>query len=174
MSGPRLQGLIDSVVDLCQEVEDRASDLYTKRMIDTATGDALDIIGEIVGQLRAGMSDEDYRNAIRFRIQLNVSCGQPDAVSVGLGFFTSATRVVYTEKTSPAEFAIWCNATVIPDELYQSMSNIRPAAVQMYLSYVYAQDALTFVAEGGDPQEGKGYAELSYAPGGAYSELVLS
>jgi hypothetical protein len=174
MAGPRLQGLIDSVVDLCQEVEDVASDLYTKRTIDTATGDTLDIIGEIVGQLRGGLSDDDYRSAIRFRIQLNVSCGQPDIVSDGLKFFTSASRARLTEKTTPAAFAVWCNASVIPDGLYTQMNAIRPAAVQMYLSYVLAQDDLTFVAEGSDPQEGMGYAELSYAPGGALSELVLS
>ena len=173
MAGPRLQGLIESAVDLCQEIENYASDLYTRRTIDTAAGDVLDTIGEIVGQLRGGLSDDDYRNAIRFRIQLNVSCGQPDVVSDGLKFFTSASRAQLVELT-PATFSVWCNASVIPDGLFNSMEAIRPAGVQMYLSYVLSDDALTFAAEGGLPQEGAGYAELSYAPGGAISERVLS
>jgi hypothetical protein len=173
MAGPRLQGLINSVASMCQEIEDYASDLLTKRTIDTASGNALDVIGEIVGQVRGGLSDDDYRSAIRFRIKLNTSCGQPDIVSEGLGFFTSASRVRLTEKTTPATFAVWCNAAVIPDGLWSQMQAIRPAAVQMYLSYVLAQDDLTFVTELG-PQEGKGYAELSYAPGGSLAELVLS
>lgn len=58
-----------------QELENALWDLFTKRGIDSATDDALDMIGVRVGQRRNGYGDDDYRRFIRARIAANRSSG---------------------------------------------------------------------------------------------------
>ena len=59
-----------------QDVENALYALLVERQIGTAAGDNLEIIGNLVGQARNGVTDdEDYRRYIRARIATNRSSG---------------------------------------------------------------------------------------------------
>lgn len=58
-----------------QDLENAFQQLLVDRTVDRAYGVQLDVIGRIVGQLRAGMADDVYRRYIRARISVNRSKG---------------------------------------------------------------------------------------------------
>ncbi len=58
-----------------QEAETALQQVYSGYWIDNATGDQLDVLGRVVGQLRNGMTDDDFRRLIRARISVNRSKG---------------------------------------------------------------------------------------------------
>ncbi len=174
----RINELVAVYVEPFQELENVFSDLYRFRTISSAYGAQLDIIGEIVGQPREGRTDTEYRAAIRFRIQLNRSSGQPDTVSDALRFFTDATQVRLIEKF-PAAVTLFTDGAVIPSNLQAQMQSIVPAAVRVTgVSLSYGDVPFEFSGEGGVPYgEGDGLSELNYLEGGepiggAFCELA--
>ncbi len=75
---PRIEALLTGYLEQVQELEDSLWDLRTLRSLDLAEGEQLDRLGEIVGQARGGLDDDNYRQLIRARIQANRSDGQAD------------------------------------------------------------------------------------------------
>lgn len=75
MSGNNNEKLVAALATPFQSLENALRQLLTERSVDTAAGDQLDVIGKIVGQLRLGMSDEDFRRHIRARISVNRATG---------------------------------------------------------------------------------------------------
>lgn len=73
--GVRFVDLIRTLAEPAQAIEDAAHDLYLGFFLPAATGYRLDLIGKRVGQLREGMSDADFRVAIRARVATNRSTG---------------------------------------------------------------------------------------------------
>jgi hypothetical protein len=67
--------LLTALVTPHQSVEDTLQQLRTNRWIDSAEGAQLDLLGKIVGQLRNGLDDDDYRRYLRARISANISDG---------------------------------------------------------------------------------------------------
>jgi hypothetical protein len=78
---PKLNGLIRSLVKPFQEVLDQIEAMHHGRYIDTAHGQSLDVLGDIVGQSRQYMADGDYRPWIDVGIKLNSCTGTPEDVS---------------------------------------------------------------------------------------------
>lgn len=76
-----LDGLVQIFVGEIQEIEDVLFDLLLQRVVDSATGDALDTIGAIVGIAREGRNNTDYRAAIFVQIQVNNTGGQEAALA---------------------------------------------------------------------------------------------
>jgi hypothetical protein len=72
----RLKALLAALVERVQEADDDAWAMIAGRMLDTAEGAQLDILGQIVGQARGGLADADYRALIRVRIQINLARGR--------------------------------------------------------------------------------------------------
>lgn len=75
---PRVEALLRSWGAQNQEIESAFWALFTQRNIRLATGQHLDNLGEIVGEPRQDRTDEPYRAAIRVRILVNLSDGQPE------------------------------------------------------------------------------------------------
>lgn len=69
-----LSGFLQELYDLFQQI-----DLY--RDIDNSVEYALDIIGDIVGELRQGRNDVDYKVALRGRIISNRSTGDIETIN---------------------------------------------------------------------------------------------
>lgn len=102
---PRLEELLRIYLEQVQEAEDAAWQLATERFVSVAVGVQLDGLGEIVGQPRLGLSDDDYRAAIRARIRANNSEGTaPDLYSVAIALLGNpgGTGNVEVEPDSPA------------------------------------------------------------------------
>jgi hypothetical protein len=72
-SQPNLVAFLTAHVAPLQDIEDALQQLLLERQVDTAIGDQLDALGALVGQARAGLSDDDYRRYVRARIMANRS-----------------------------------------------------------------------------------------------------
>ena len=73
---PNIAALVTIVMSQVQEVEDAGYQLFTERLISTAVGEQLNVLGRIVGELRDGKSDADFRRFVRARIAANKSKGR--------------------------------------------------------------------------------------------------
>lgn len=164
-SAENLQALIGALIGPLQEIENTADDLYTLRAIDTAEGEQLDGIGEIVNEERQGRDDDEYREGLYFRILVNNSKSIPETIIDGLKIITGATKVTYIE-IYPAKVELMTDGPIIPDNLHETIESILPAGVGIdSILWVYDLDyEFHFRTEYG-PQEGKGFAELNTSTG---------
>lgn len=71
----KLEALVALIGAQAQEIEDAGQELLTLFSIDQSEGAQLDLIGRIVGQLRAALDDATYRLYLRARIRANRSSG---------------------------------------------------------------------------------------------------
>lgn len=74
--GPRNEAAVTAVLEQVQELEDAIQDVYTAFDPNTAVGHALDLLGRLVGEPRAGREDDEFRAAIRVRVLVNYSDGK--------------------------------------------------------------------------------------------------
>lgn len=94
----RLKDLISALVVPIQEIEGVLTQLNVLRMLSTATGVQLDLIGTIVGLERfPGDTDDEYRQKIMAEIKVNTSEGEPERVIETYQLFTSAALVLLLE-----------------------------------------------------------------------------
>lgn len=109
---PRVEALLSIFVNQVQDLEDALWQLATERFVDTAIGAQLNVLGEIVGQDRQGLSDDDYRALIRARIKANNSEGTiPDVYSIALAA-VGGTWDVRIDQKFPAAFLVVFEAAV--------------------------------------------------------------
>lgn len=127
-NSPKLRALLAAIVGPLHTIESNADDLREKRWIDTAQGAQLDGLGAIVGENREGRSDEDYRDAIRFRVFINVSKGTPPDVIRALDYITKSDDVQYMESW-PATVMLYCNGYSAGKLIPGVMQDLLPAAV---------------------------------------------
>ena len=88
---PVVQGLLKSYLENIQIVEDIYEQLLDERSVFTAIGAQLDVIGTIVGEVREGKSDPEYRQAILNRIAINSANGTPENIIQILLTITSSS-----------------------------------------------------------------------------------
>lgn len=125
---PKLRALLAQIVGPLEVIENDADDLRNKRWIDTATGVQLDGLGTIVGEGREGRTDDDYREAIRFRVFVNVSKGTPPDVIYALKNVTKADDVQYAESW-PATVFLYSDGYAANKLLPGVIQDLLPAAV---------------------------------------------
>lgn len=75
---PRLRSFVRALGRGTQALESEVFALITGRTIDTAFGAALDQWGELVGEPRGGLNDDEYRLMIEIRIFANRCRGTTD------------------------------------------------------------------------------------------------
>ena len=95
-----------------QEIEDAVYQLLTRLDIDNSEGDQLDLIGEIVGQSRLGLSDLLYKVWIKAKIAQNVSEGDLERVISIWRLFNPDATVVKIYEYFPASISISSNAAL--------------------------------------------------------------
>jgi hypothetical protein len=69
------QQLVQALAGPAQDIENALQQLLTQRAVSTAVGSQLDLLGRVVGQLRLGLDDTDYRRYLQARIATNNSTG---------------------------------------------------------------------------------------------------
>lgn len=77
---PRIQSLLEAAAACCQTLEGEIDDLITQRTLANATGDNLDQYGNLIGEQRLGLTDDEYRVIIAARILINNSESTADDV----------------------------------------------------------------------------------------------
>lgn len=173
-SKPLLLGLICSLITPLQELEFVYSDLWNKRWIDTAEGNQLEIIGEIVGLERQGMNDTEYRTALRFQIAINMSNGEWETMIAVTKELTDASFVRIQERF-PAGIHLLSDGAAIPTNLMQLLEQSAPAGVRVTFSTTYTESpqfAYDIETATTDP-DGGGYSEINQAAtSGYYAEGI--
>lgn len=95
---PRLQGALRAYLAANQDLEDVLFEVLVGRWPLTAIGVQLDMLGRIVRQGRAGLTDDEYRVMILGRIFVNLSNGRVEEIYellTILGIETIGTHEMY-------------------------------------------------------------------------------
>lgn len=72
---PRIQGMLDALLEQVQNLENLSIEVLTGRWPLTAEGAQLDLLGRIVREARGSLTDPEYRLMILLRILVNRSDG---------------------------------------------------------------------------------------------------
>lgn len=125
---PKIQALMAAIVQPLTELENDADSLKNGRWIDTAIGRQLDGCGRIVGEARQGRDDDAYREAIKFRVFVNISNGTPTDLMRGLKFLTKPTDSQYQE-SYPATSLLFTDGMFVPRGIQATIQDISPAGI---------------------------------------------
>lgn len=128
-NSPNVKAFLSVFLNQAQELEDANMELdRVSTNINLAEDYQLDIIGKLVGAKRKGKTDEQYREAILFRISINIGNGTPEDAIQYLSYVTNATKVGYWEHY-PAMVILETNGTNIPSNIPNTLDNITMAGV---------------------------------------------
>jgi hypothetical protein len=108
-----MRALVNAFASRAQALENSVWDLFTLRDIDSATLDALDQLGAIVGQARQSAVDADYRPYVRTRIRINRSSGGAEDLIEVLRLVVPVGTTVHLTDLYPASFRIDLGGDVI-------------------------------------------------------------
>jgi hypothetical protein len=116
-------------------------DLYTNQWLDTATGELLDALGEIVGEPRYGRADDLYRVWLSARIWINRSSGTiSDSYHLVRLIAGPDVAALYIPSGDAAYIFDVGNTDIEAGELYKLLDAVRPAGVRMDLHYSTTPD----------------------------------
>ena len=146
-----LEEYIACNLDQLQVIENELQKFKNVRNIDDATGVVLDSIGEIVGEDRNGREDNEYRIAIKYRIVLNYSNGEPESLIQAVRIFTEATNIHYTHVYPAGVNIVFTSSIAPPANLRELLEDIAPAGVKIFLGWVNSGPYFGFAGEGGLP-----------------------
>jgi hypothetical protein len=130
---PVVQGLLKSYLENIQPLEDASFQLLDERGIHSAIGEQLDILGLLVGELRRGREDEEYRQAILNRIALNKSDGTPEVILEILSAIT-LTPLPHLWEHYPANIHAFVDRNV-SNETAATLGDASPAGVSTRLMF---------------------------------------
>lgn len=149
---PLNEGFIDAFAKGFQDMEDGFYSMLINMAVNTATGNQLNLLGDIVGQSRGGRNDNEYRLWIYIKIAINIGKGTPEEVIEIFRLVTGSTVVA----------------------LYEYF----PGVVELYgnvnFEYGYLNNGPeAFAFEGG--VDGLGFGDL-FDPdiGGIFAEIVIN
>jgi len=129
------------------EIEQSLVEVANQKSINLAEGIWLDYIGKIVGLKRNGLDDEDYRQEIFFKINVNNADGTPNVIIDLIRTFTESADVEVFD-SGTAFFTLYFNGqTNTGKELYQLLEKIRPAAVNTVIHSDVFNNAVRLVYE---------------------------
>lgn len=144
---PNIISLIDSLGgQQIQDLEDALFQLNMRLDIDNSEGVQLDNIGGIVGQVRNGQSDAQYRLFLKAKGGRNVSEGDIERVLSVWKLITGGT-VVQLIENYPAEVELYSDIPV-PDALasfaFALMQDVVSAGVRVVSSIISPENAFGF------------------------------
>lgn len=123
-----INNLLTIFINQIQSFETALMQVMQNIWIDTAAGVQLDGLGKIVGISRDGLTDDEYRNAIRIQIAINVSNGTPNVV-INLLQLITGQPVVQLIPQYPASIYLWINVDTIDPLVTSTLNQILPAGV---------------------------------------------
>ena len=145
---PRITALITAWLAQCQEVEDALWSVWLDRELQSglATGDLLDKLGALVGQVREGVSDAIYALLISARIQANRSDGKRPTLIKIASLLAPGFVVGTREYIGAVVMTIYGPLVVPPAVLSQQFLQVAQlAGVRMTLVYTLEPMASTLL-----------------------------
>lgn len=129
-------------------------------------GAALDLVGKIVGEPRAGSDDPSYLVRIKARIRVNRSSGSIDDL-ISLFQALQPTATLNVREDFPAAIAMKLSgvALSVPDQHVAMLRQARKGGVRSVLEYSTAPLGSGFRFAGGAPGGGKGFPDAALTPG---------
>lgn len=125
---PRVREVIVAMPRQLTIFEQVADQVRDERSVDLAIGVQLDKVGEIVGEPRQGRDDETYRQAIKFRIFVNVSKGRPSDVITATKILTQGDDIQYLE-SYPATVYMFTDGYLANEDIPSQIQEVAPAAI---------------------------------------------
>ena len=125
---PRVREVIVAMPRQLTIFEQVADQVRDERSVDLAIGIQLDKVGEIVGESRQGRDDETYRQAIKFRIFVNVSKGRPSDVITATKTLTQGDDIQYLE-SYPATVYMFSDGYMNNADIPAQVQEVAPAAI---------------------------------------------
>jgi hypothetical protein len=114
----KFEDLIRVLISPDQRLEDAAQQVLAGYQLDSAIGAQLDVIGLLVGQERAGLSDSNYRRYIRARISANRSSGTVEEILQVIGLvLNDLTATLVMQPQPPASFALRVDDVAVNDDI---------------------------------------------------------
>lgn len=99
---PRFTALVEALGEEVQCLEDALWAAIAERRLSVAVGANLDQWGDLVGELRRGLTDGEFRAFIEARIRTNVSEGTLDELTAILAIIGRAVQPVQYSPIYPA------------------------------------------------------------------------
>lgn len=125
---PRVVRLVTALPRQLTIFEQVADQVRNERGIDSAIGVQLDRLGVMVGEVRRGRPDDEYRKAIRFRIFVNISKGRPSDLNYVTKFLSEGDDVQYLE-SYPATVYMFTSGYGADQYLPENVQEVSPAAI---------------------------------------------
>jgi len=164
-----LKAKIVAVASMLKEAKDAVNSVRFLWSIETSFGDALDDVGAIVGEPRKGRTDDPYRIAIKSRIRLNNSNGEPDAVIEAAELTTDGGVFEYREDY-PATIELYSDENTLSRDVFRGALPYKAAGVELVMIEAGNINYFVFEKENGIGRDGKGFSEGS-DHGGYFSEI---
>jgi hypothetical protein len=149
-NAPNLKAVITSYAEQIQDLEDDVRDLIEQILIPNAVGVQLDRIGKVIGQLRWGRIDADYRRLLLARIAANSSDSTPEAqIAVVIALFPDYVAPVVYSIPGNAVFALayelsGASSQADRDALQDLLLSSAPAGVGFYVTETISSPSPAF------------------------------
>lgn len=130
----KLVGILATYLRIFQDLEDVTWDVINSRMLDTAVGAQLDMLGDLVGESRRGRNDIDYRAAVRLRIRVNRSQGRAVDV-IDIATQGSGAPVKYREYPESFAWEVELVNPPSPAAVAQALMQAKAAGSRGYVIY---------------------------------------
>lgn len=140
---PKILVIVDALARQVQEVEDAIFDVFVQSAIEDALGSQLDDLGDIVGEARQGVPDDEYRGFIRARIRVNRSSGKREELIQIVQFIQDDELGVAFDEYYPASIRIECEGAVELNALRIARMLLQAKAGGVALHFVYSKVART-------------------------------
>lgn len=155
-----LKALMASYAEQIQDLEDAAFEVMLERVLPTAEGVQLSILGAIVQQPRTTSDDTEFKVAINARIAINLSDSTPeDVINVGVLLFQTTGEAFCIREEYPAQLRVFVidPITISPTLVQELLDEADPAGNRLLLSYSPAavSTRLRFTDQGGGSGTGK-------------------
>jgi hypothetical protein len=156
-----------------QDLEDSIFSLIGRLDIDNQSGIQLDNIGDIVGQDRQGLTDEEYKIFLKAKAAVNVSEGDAERL-ISVWKLLMGANIVELREVFPAEVDLYTDTSIGDPDLeslaFQLIQDVAAGGVKVGFAAVFPVDAFGFFdsvdtkgfSDTGDPTSG---GKLSYIIG---------
>lgn len=173
----KLQSFVKALTKQANEVERMFFNLKHERNISNGDGVQLDKIGELVGEPRNGRDDDDYRQALLLRPNINRSYGEGEMLILVLSQLVKASKIILIEQEPKTVNLFFKTTSPIPSNLQESIEAVADAGAKIHLSYIDDGEEFVFATEGGFPDQSNtsGFGETGSGnelEGGKFTEII--
>ena len=151
-SSKNLHGLIQALVGPFDDALELSGLIKSNRWVDSAEGVQLDGCGFIAGEERLGRDDEEYREAIKFKIRINRSNGTPKDLISAIRYLTKPSDCQYME-AYPATAMLFTDGLFVKNtiqKLIQAMAPVAIAEAPIFVSFAGRPFRLESTPKGAD------------------------